>query len=136
MSDAQPRSNGVFYGWVIAACAMFALLVSNGMTISGITGVPDQSCLAITLVGVQDLAGNPLGGSNKIYIRVLQGDTNGDGQIGAADITQTKSRNGTSLGAGTLTTSNFRSDVNCDGQIGAADITFVKSHNGRATTCP
>ncbi len=26
-----------FYGWVIAACALLTLLVSNGMTISGLT---------------------------------------------------------------------------------------------------
>ena len=32
-SDRQ----GFFYGWVIAGCALFALFVSNGMTISGIT---------------------------------------------------------------------------------------------------
>ncbi|MGE0453124.1 MAG: MFS transporter [Vicinamibacteria bacterium] len=44
MSDERPRTSGVFYGWVIAACALLALLVSNGMTISGIT-VFDEALL-------------------------------------------------------------------------------------------
>lgn len=33
----QTRGTGLFYGWVIAACAMLALMTTNGMTISGIT---------------------------------------------------------------------------------------------------
>jgi len=34
MTDAK---RPLFYGWVIAGCALFALFVSNGMTISGLT---------------------------------------------------------------------------------------------------
>jgi sugar phosphate permease len=35
MSTAKPRR--FFYGWVIAACALLTLFVSNGLTISGLT---------------------------------------------------------------------------------------------------
>jgi sugar phosphate permease len=38
------RRTGFFYGWTIAACALLTLLVSNGMTISGITAF-DESLL-------------------------------------------------------------------------------------------
>lgn len=38
------KRTGFFYGWVIAVCALLSLLVSNGMTISGITAF-DESLL-------------------------------------------------------------------------------------------
>jgi len=40
----EEKRSGFFYGWVIAVCALLSLLVSNGMTISGITAF-DESLL-------------------------------------------------------------------------------------------
>ena len=37
-----------FYGWVIAGCAFFTLLVTNGITFSGMT-VFDESLLRVSV---------------------------------------------------------------------------------------
>ena len=56
---------------------------------------------------------------------LLVGDTNADGFVNSADISQTKSQSGQSV-----TGSNFREDVNADGFINSADISLVKSKSG------
>src|SRR5207237_7078163 len=58
---------------------------------------------------------------------VLVGDTNTDGLVDSADITQTKSQSGQPV-----TQSNFREDINADGFLNSADISFVKSKSGTA----
>jgi hypothetical protein len=58
---------------------------------------------------------------------VLLGDTTGDGFVNSADISQTKSQSGQSVGS-----SNFREDVNTDGFLNSADISLVKSESGTA----
>jgi len=37
VTAAAPRTGSMHYGWIIVGCALLALLVSNGMTISGLT---------------------------------------------------------------------------------------------------
>jgi hypothetical protein len=56
---------------------------------------------------------------------VLVGDTNGNGTVNAADVAQTKSRLGQTVGA-----ANFRSDVNANGGIDAADVAIIKQNSG------
>lgn len=56
---------------------------------------------------------------------VLVGDTNADGFVNSADISQTKSQSGNAV-----TNANFREDVNADGFINSADISLVKSKSG------
>jgi hypothetical protein len=58
---------------------------------------------------------------------VLVGDTNGDGFVNSADISQTKSQSGDPV-----TGANFREDVNADGFLNSADISVVKSESGTA----
>ncbi len=58
---------------------------------------------------------------------VLVGDTNGDGFVNSADISQTKSQSGQTVGG-----SNVREDVNTDGFLNSADISLVKSNYGTA----
>jgi hypothetical protein len=58
---------------------------------------------------------------------VLLGDTNGDGFVNSADISQTKSQSGQPVGS-----SNFREDLNTDGFLNSADISLVKSKSGTA----
>jgi hypothetical protein len=58
---------------------------------------------------------------------VLVGDTNGDGFVNSADISQTKSLSGQPVSS-----ANFREDVNTDGFINSADISLVKSKLGTA----
>jgi hypothetical protein len=91
-----------------------------------LTGVADAQVLTISLSNVTDSAGNfssAVSGS----MGVLIGDTNGDGFVNSADISQTKSQSGQMV-----TSSNFREDVNTDGFINSADISLVKSKSGTA----
>lgn len=56
-------------------------------------------------------------------MNVLIGDTNWDGAVNSADISQTKSQSGNGV-----TASNLREDVTADGAINSADISLVKSN--------
>jgi hypothetical protein len=62
-----------------------------------------------------------------VPMAVLLGDTNADGFVNSADISQTKSQSGNAV-----TGSNFREDLNADGFINSADISLVKSKSGTA----
>jgi alpha-tubulin suppressor-like RCC1 family protein len=91
-----------------------------------LTGVSNAQSITVTLTNVTDAVGN-FSGSVSASMRVLVGDTNGDGFVNSADIGQTKSQSGQSV-----TSSNFREDVNADGFINSADIGLVKSRSGTA----
>ena len=56
---------------------------------------------------------------------ILDGDTNANATVNAADVSQTKSRIGQTVDA-----TNFRSDVNANGSINAADTAIVKQNSG------
>jgi PKD repeat protein len=90
-----------------------------------LTGVANAQDITVTLTNVQDSAGNA--GDVSASMGVLVGDTNGDGFVNSADISQTKSQSGNSV-----TASNFREDVNTDGFLNSADISLVKSKSGTA----
>ena len=80
-----------------------------------------RNTLTISLGNARDSAGN-IGNSIMAGFNVLIGDTNADGSVNSADISQTKSQSGQGL-----TNSNFREDLNADGSINSADISLVKS---------
>ena len=81
-------------------------------------------CDSITLHSVND--GVTIGDVT-VPICLLAGDTNGDGFVNSADISQTKSQSGQAV-----TGSNFREDVNLDGFLNSGDISLVKSKSGTA----
>ena len=62
-----------------------------------------------------------------ITMKVLLGDTTGNGIVNASDIIQTKGLTGSSI-----TEANFRSDVTADGAINSSDVIAVKSRSGSA----
>ena len=95
----------------------------NQLTVD-LTGVTNAQRLTVTLNGVSDGGGI---GNIPINMAVLVGDTNADGFVNSADISQTKSQSGQSI-----TSANFREDVNTDGFINSADISLVKSKSGTA----
>jgi hypothetical protein len=103
----------------------------DGSNIGAFSGVPNGTCLTITLNNIVDLAGNPLSGPNSFTIEILHGDANGDGQVASGDITQVKSVSGQVTVFG-----NFRRDINGDGTIASGDITQVKSRSGNSGQCP
>jgi hypothetical protein len=90
-----------------------------------LTGVPNAQYITVTLASVVDNLGNQ--GDVPVTFGVLLGDTNGDGFVNSADISQTKSQSGQPVGG-----SNFREDVNTDGFLNSADISLVKSKSGTA----
>jgi Dockerin type I domain len=65
--------------------------------------------------------------SASVTAGILVGDTNGDGTVNSADISQTKSRSGQAVDG-----SDYRSDLTADGSINSADISLVKSKSGTA----
>jgi uncharacterized delta-60 repeat protein len=96
----------------------------NGTTTAtvNLTGVTNAQKILVTLQGASDgtNAGNII-----VPMTVLIGDTVGNGNVNASDVTQTGSRVGQTTNA-----SNFRSDVNANGSINASDVSLVKSRVG------
>jgi hypothetical protein len=96
--------------------------VNNTQVTVNLTNVSNAQTLTINLLGV---TGGANSGDVAIPMSVLAGDTNGDGFVNSADVSQTKSQSGTAASL-----SNFREDLNIDGTINSADISFVKSKSG------
>ena len=78
--------------------------------------------IAITLSGVNNGTATT---DVTAHMRLLMGDTNGNGVVNASDVSQTKSRSGQAA-----TSANFRSDVIANGTINVSDIAMVKSRSG------
>jgi N-acetylneuraminic acid mutarotase len=89
-----------------------------------LTGVTNAQTINVTLFAVTDDCGTR---DVTVPLSILIGDTTGDGSVNSADISQTKSRSGQTVGS-----TNFRSDVTADGSINSADISLVKSKSGTA----
>lgn len=98
--------------------------LSNQCTVD-LSGVANAQSLTVTLSNVLDVQNNT--GNVPITIGVLAGDTNGDGVVNSADISQTKMQSGRAVDA-----TNFREDVAVSGSINSADISAVKSKSGTA----
>jgi hypothetical protein len=94
--------------------------------IVNLTNVSNAQYITVTLNNVVDAAGNS-GNVLSPQLGILIGDTNKDGFVNSADISQTKSQSGQLVGA-----SNFREDLNADGFLNSADISLVKSKSGTA----
>jgi glucose/arabinose dehydrogenase len=94
--------------------------------IVNLTGVTNAQYLTVTLSNVIDVAGNVISAVSA-PMGVLQGDTNADGFVDSADISQTKSESGNAV-----TPLNFREDLNLDQFIDSGDISFVKAMSGTA----
>jgi hypothetical protein len=60
-----------------------------------------------------------------IPMSILIGDTNANGSVNAADVSQSKGRLGQVVDG-----TNFRSDVNANGSIHAADTAIIKQYSG------
>ena len=94
--------------------------------IVNLTGVTNAQRITVGLTNVSDSVGN-FSASVPVTMSVLIGDTNADGFVNSADISQTKSQSGQPVSA-----TNFREDVNSDGFVNSADISLVKSKSGTA----
>ncbi len=115
----QVGTGGVSNGGVVS--------VSGSVVTVTLTSVANTQRMAVTLFGVND--GTNIG-DVVIPMGVLIGDTNGDGVVNTADITQTRRESGNA--AHDDPNANFREDVTVDGVINAADITAVRRQSGNA----
>jgi hypothetical protein len=86
--------------------------------------VANAQVLTVTLSNVTDQFSQTLPNTN-ITAAFLVGDTNANGVVNAADVSQTKSQLGQAV-----TGSNFRTDINANGTINAADGAIVKANTG------
>jgi glucose/arabinose dehydrogenase len=107
--------------------SVFSRMIDSSNTrqyIVNLTGVANAQSITVTLSNVIDVAGN---GTSAVSatMGVLRGDTNADGFVDSADISQTKSESGNAV-----MLSNFREDINLDDFIDSADIAFVKAMSG------
>ena len=98
---------------------------ANQYTVN-LSNVSNAQYLTVTLSSLVDTAGNR-GNVVSPQLGILIGDTNADGFVNSADISQTKAQSGQTVGA-----SNFREDVNADGFLNSADISLTKSKSGTA----
>lgn len=89
--------------------------------IVNLSGVTNNQTVTVSL-NVTDANGT---GMVSVPMRVLLGDTNGDGAVNSADATQTRNRSGQTTGA-----TNFRSDVNVDGTVNSGDAAIVRANSG------
>jgi hypothetical protein len=90
-----------------------------------LTGLSDAQTITVTLLAVNNgTSANDVA----VPMRLLQGDTSGNGMVNASDVSQTKLQSGQ-----VVTGSNFRSDVAVNGTINASDLALVKSRSGAAT---
>jgi lysophospholipase L1-like esterase len=97
----------------------------NEMTIN-LAGVANGQPVLVMLSGVHDAYAQSAAPAS-ITIKVLQGDTTGNGIVNASDIIQTKGLTGAAV-----TEANFRADVTADGAINSSDVIAVKSRSGSA----
>jgi len=91
-----------------------------------LTGVANAQAITVTLSNVTDSAGN-FSSSVPATMRVLIGDTTGNGFVNSSDIAQTQSQSGQAV-----TANNFREDVTVNGLINSSDISLVQSQSGTA----
>ncbi len=96
----------------------------NTMTVS-LTGVQDDQTLTVTLRDVTDSSG-PAMPPVDVQMKVLFGDTTGNGLVNASDVGQVKG----SIGL-PVTPTDFRADVIANGSINSSDVAAVKA-NSRA----
>ena len=110
---------------VAAGSATVSSTTVAGSTVTvGLTNVTNAQNVNVAVLDVHDNAGN-VSAAMSATLRVLIGDTSGNGSVTATDVSQTKLQSGSLVGAG-----NFREDVQVSGSINATDIFDVKSHAG------
>ena len=100
-----------------------------------LSGVPDGSCLSITLHGIA--RDNGAGGldtvmsDQELQQAVRSGDTTDNGKVSSADVNHTSNNTGPTTGA------KARNDINSDGVVDGADANHVKSAtNALIVVCP
>ena len=98
--------------------------VQHSQVTVNLANVSNVQTLTVNLIGV---TGGSRSGSVALPMSVLIGDTNGDGVVNSADVSDVQSQSGNRVVPG-----NFRDDVNADGTINGTDVVLVQSKLGTA----
>ena len=99
-----------------------SVATSGSQVLVDLAGLANAGTVAVRLNSVSNGSS-----STNVSVRmgVLAGDTNGNGQVNASDVSQAKSQSGQPLNA-----TNFRSDVNMNGTTNSTDIGIVRAASG------
>jgi hypothetical protein len=123
MSFAAP----VTYSGITTSAGSVAGSSNAGSVVTvNLTGVPNAQVTNITLLGAST------GGATAditVPLKVLIGDTTGNGLVNSGDISQTQNQSGQPVN-GEEGTDNFREDVTVNGAINSADISLVQQKSG------
>lgn len=97
--------------------------VSGAVVTVNLTGVSDVQRLGVTLLNVDDGAGNV--GDVIVPMGVLGGDVSGIGNrtVNSTDVAATKA----AVSGGTVNATTFRADVNASGTLTSTDVATVKT---------
>lgn len=93
--------------------------------------ITDQTCLAVTLSGLENEHGLTLDGDNDLHLRVLAGDADSSGVVNIRDLSTVKAQLGK-----TVTNDNANADVNMDESINTYDFDAVEAEMFHQVTCP
>ena len=99
---------------------------SNNIMNINLADVTDAQATVVTLTSVTDAHSQSLP-ATYINMKVLAGDTTGNGIVNSSDVSQTKNQSGAAI-----SDANFREDVTVDGLINSSDIANVKLQSGKA----
>jgi hypothetical protein len=89
-----------------------------------LSGVTSPQKIVVTISSLNDgFATSNLA----IPMRILVGDTTGNGSVNSTDVSQTKLQSGQAV-----TASNFRQDVSANGTLNATDVSTVKGRSGQS----
>ena len=105
------------------------VIAGNQLTVT-LSGAAANSCFTLTLNGISDIAGNPLG-ATAVSARVLKGDRTADGVVNIVDLNEVKGDLFQSLDD-----NNFTSDINTDGVVNIVDLNDTKGNLFSTASCP
>ncbi|NLX56155.1 MAG: SUMF1/EgtB/PvdO family nonheme iron enzyme, partial [Planctomycetaceae bacterium] len=108
-----------------SAGSVDAILVEGSQATVELSSVPNGICLTLGVSGVTGMES-----MTWVRIRVLAGDTNGDGAVNIFDLVQVRNQLNQPVTAG-----NFRADVNADGSINIFDLVTVRNNLNTAAVC-
>jgi hypothetical protein len=127
---AQPVT---FTGATAAPATVGSATVARAFASSGdarqvtvdLTNVSDTQTLTVRLLNVNN------SGDVAVTMKVLLGDTTGNGTVNASDVGQTKAKS-----SQPITNANFRADLTPNGVINASDVALAKSRSGASIPTP
>ena len=106
------------------ANAGFASASVAGSTLTlNLSGPVNTKYVSVTLNGIADAAGNPLGGDKDVVVGALYGDIDRSGSVNLLDFQQVKANL-----LLPLTASTFLSDLDCSGGVNLLDFQVVKGN--------